>query len=80
MATEITKGEAVAKIGEEGGSEAVSLVVNLMERSQREIDWAMDCTIKGLERERDEWRERALEAENRLFAAQNRVLALFDME
>lgn len=65
-------------IAEEAGPEAAGLVASLMERNAVEAAWAEEQSRKGLERERDEWRERAFEAEARLERIEQRLAKLLD--
>lgn len=66
------------QIGQEGGPEVLALVAAAMEQNARHSQWVAEQVQGGIERERDEWRERALDAEARLFRIEQRLLSLLD--
>lgn len=66
------------EIAEQGGPEAVGLVAALMDQSARERESVERSLFASIERERDEWRERALDAEHHLRTIRGRFLALLD--
>lgn len=79
MADEVTKGDAVVAIAKEGGIEAAGFLVDLMARSERETEWALEQGRKGLERDVEVWKERALNAEQELFEVRTRILNLIGL-
>jgi hypothetical protein len=76
MAADVTQGDALAAVAEEGGSSSVKLLGDIFAAQAREQEWLADTIQGGLERERDEWRERALYAEDRLHRIEERILGL----
>lgn len=58
--------------------EGMGLLAECMQANANHLNSVHQTLIEGLEQDRDRWRERALEAENRLERAQNRLLDLFD--
>lgn len=75
---DVTTGDMLAVVAEEGGTEAVSLIGNILEANRREAEWLSNTIQSGLENERDEWRERAIAAEDRLRRIELRLYALLD--
>jgi hypothetical protein len=72
---------AVQTIAEKAGPEAAGLLVSLVEQDRRHLDWVNSQLREGAERDRDEWKERALVAEDRLSRAERNLLRLvFDAE
>lgn len=71
---DVSYGDAMAAVAAEGGPQSAGLLADLMDRNARDIQWAQDRVNEGLERQRDEWRDRALDAEAELEA----VRALFE--
>lgn len=67
------------EIAREGGPEAAGLVAGLMAHSAAEREAIEASVLASVERERDEWRDRALAAEARIAVAENRLLAIFDL-
>jgi hypothetical protein len=76
MAADVTQGDALAAVGEEGGGEAVKLLGDIFAANAREQQWIADTVNRGLEAERDEWKERALIAEARLARIEDRLFSL----
>lgn len=73
----IENGLAAAKIAERGGPNAVGTLVTIMDASARDAERIEGLVRRGIERERDEWRDRALDAEERLARIEDRVWELF---
>jgi hypothetical protein len=73
-----TQGDAIAAITEEGGSDAGKLLGDIFERNAREQEWLATTIQSSLERERDEWKARALDAEARLHRIEHRLFNLLD--
>lgn len=66
-------GLAAAKIAEQGGPNAIDWLVTFMAANEREAEWCDGVILRGVERERDEWQQRALAAEDRLRRIENRI-------
>jgi hypothetical protein len=73
---EVTKGDMYAAVAEEGGSEGVRILGDLMAYNEREQEWLASTIQAGLEADRDRWQERALAAEERLHRIENRLFSL----
>jgi hypothetical protein len=58
--------------------EAAGLVAKFMEGSGAQRERILETVLAGPERERDEWKERALYAEGRVAWAKRRLMGLFD--
>ena len=78
MESEVTTGDMLAHIADEGGSDSVKLIGNLLEGNRREAEWLANTIQTGLERERDEWKDRAIAAEDRLRRIELRLFSLLD--
>lgn len=76
MAVEVVN--PMTQIAEEGGPEAAGFVFSLMAQSTREREAIEASILVSIERERDEWRDRAIAAEGRLYRAQERLMEIFD--
>lgn len=76
--SDMTQGDAIAAITEEGGSNAGKLLGDIFERNAREQEWLATTIQSSLERERDEWKARALDAEERLQRIENRLFLLLN--
>lgn len=74
----VESGLAAAKIAEEGGPSAVGALVTIMDANARHVESIEGLVRQGIENERDEWRERALNAEERLARIQNRILGFLE--
>lgn len=74
----VTQGDAIAAVTAEGGSESAKLLANIFEANAREQERLATTIQSGLERERDEWMERALAAEDRLHRIESRLFSLLD--
>lgn len=57
---------------------AATLVGDLMLHSAREREGIFESLLVSAERERDEWKSRALAAERRLRLARERIFGLFE--
>lgn len=71
---EPTKADAIKVVAEQGGPDSAALLAACFERNEREATWVDEQVRKGLERERDGWRSRALTAEAHLSQIHERVL------
>lgn len=75
---DVTTGDMLAAITEEGGSESVRLIGNILDSNRREQEWLAATIQSSIEQERDEWKERALEAEARLRRIESRLFSMLD--
>src|SRR5207245_2115987 len=71
-----TAGEAMEAVAREGGPEAAGLLADLMAQSRRELESVERSLMRGVELERDEWKERALMAEAKLYRIEERLWML----
>jgi hypothetical protein len=62
-------------IAEKLGPEGAGLVAGLMDQNRRDQEWVDNAVRGSLERDRDEWKARALAAEDELVSIRRRVLA-----
>lgn len=67
-----------AAIAAEGGTQALTLVAALMDQSANEREQLERSLLESTEQDRDRWKERAIEAERRLYRIQDRLLSLLD--
>lgn len=74
----VTRGEAFAVVAEEGGPEAVSLLADLMEHNQRDIEWSMAQQIGYLERKVETLTEQRNAAWDKLDKITRRVAWLME--
>src|SRR3954449_13231558 len=72
------QGDAIVAITEEGGSSAAKLLGDIFERNAREQEWLATTIQSSLEHERDEWKDRALAAEERLHRIESRLFSLLN--
>jgi hypothetical protein len=63
----------IAKVGD---SDTLAMVASVMDANAREQEWLANTIQAGLERERDKWKERALDAEAQLRKIEMRVMDL----
>ena len=76
--SDVTQGDAIAAVTEEGGSDAGRLLANIFESNAREQERLAERIQSGLESERDRWKGRALVAERRLERIEYRLSSLLD--
>ena len=62
---DVTQGDALAVVAAES-PESVKLLGDILAANEREATWINGVIREGIERERDEWKARALEAERHL--------------
>lgn len=74
--TEPTKADAIKVVAEQGGPDSAALLAACFEHNEREAAWVNEQVHKGLKRERDGWRSRALTAEAHLDQIHRRVFDL----
>ena len=72
MESEVTTGDMLAVVAEEGGTESLTLIGNILEGNRREAEWLANTIQASLEAERDDWKARALEAEARIRRIEDR--------
>lgn len=75
---DVNTGDMLAVIAEEGGKDSLKLIGNILESNRREQEWLADQAQSALERERNEWKHRALVAEQRLHRIESRLFSLLD--
>lgn len=75
--TPAENGEYGTRIAQES-PEAAGLLVQIMDHNARESERIAATVQQGIERERDEWRERALAAEAQLDRIYDRLMGLMD--
>jgi hypothetical protein len=67
----------MTKIGEEGGTKALSLMATLMEQNHRDLEATFESLYLAEKEESARWRERCEELEDRLARAQARIEDIF---
>jgi hypothetical protein len=76
--SDVTQGDAIVAVVEEGGTEAGKLLGDIFAANAREQEWLAEKIQSGLESERDTWKGRALVAERRLERIEHRLFTLLD--
>jgi hypothetical protein len=75
---DVTTGEMLGAIAEEGGKDSLALIGNILDSNRREQEWLASTIQSSLERELDDWKQRALAAEERLHRIEGRLFGLLD--
>jgi hypothetical protein len=75
---EVTQGDAIAAVTDEGGSAAGKILGDIFQHNAREQQWLAQAIGEGLEQQRDEWKARALAAEERLARIEDRIYSMLD--
>lgn len=70
-----TEAHPMATIAEKLGPEGAGLVAGLMDRNRRDQEWVDNALRGSLERDIEEWKARALAAEEELVSIRRRVLS-----
>lgn len=73
-------GNSMAQVADEMGPEAVGMIAGYLQRSADERQAIEAGLSAALTRDRDEWQARALAAEDKLWRARTRILALLGLD